>query len=262
MGNGSPVPGAERAWFRGIFSTNHRGVDGMIRLFGGRHRKSLIDNKDAPIAETRYVVVDTELTGLNKRKDAIVSVGAVRMTGGRIDLGSAFSRLVSPRTALTAESVVIHEITPSEVAAEPAIGAVLAEFLDFCGNDVLVGYCVSIDLAFITRELKRLRREPLPNAAVDTAVVIEWLRKRMKSHRCLAVRQEFTKLYDLARCFGITVNGAHKALMDAYITAQLFQRMLPLLQQLGIETVGELVKIGDPYKGGDRFRQSGEISNL
>ena len=43
------------------------------------------------------VVVDTELTGLDEKKDSIVSIGAVRMTGGRIELGDMFYRLVSPR---------------------------------------------------------------------------------------------------------------------------------------------------------------------
>ena len=52
--------------------------------------------------ECPYVVVDTELTGLDEKKDSIVSIGAVRMTGGRIELGDMFYRLVSPRTQLTA----------------------------------------------------------------------------------------------------------------------------------------------------------------
>ena len=155
-----------------------RSVNLMVNLFG-RNKKPGLDSK-TPITEVRYVAVDTELTGLDENKDSIVSVGAMRMTGGRIDLGETFYRLVSPRTELTAASVVIHEIMPSEVVASPVIEPVLAEFLEFCGTDVLVGHFISIDLAFLNREMKRLRGHTIPNAVLDTFSIYEWLRKRQK----------------------------------------------------------------------------------
>ena len=40
------------------------------------------------------------------------------MNGGRIDLGDTFYRLVNPETSLTAESVIIHEITPGRGRAK------------------------------------------------------------------------------------------------------------------------------------------------
>ena len=139
----------------------------MLGLFEKRENKLGID-PHTPITDVRYVVVDTELTGLDEKRDSIVSIGAVRMTGGKINIGDTFYRLVSPRTELTAASVVIHEIMPSDVAASPAIGPVLEEFLDFCGESVLVGHFISIDLAFLNREMKRLRSAAIRNRAVDT----------------------------------------------------------------------------------------------
>jgi DNA polymerase-3 subunit epsilon len=218
--------------------------------------------EETSITDVRYVVVDTELTGLNERKDSIVSVGAVRMTGGSIGLGSAFSRLVSPGSGLSPASIMIHEITPSDVVLKPNIDTVLTEFMEFCGDAVLVGHFISIDLAFINRELKRMRGAPLANAAVDTCSLYEWLRKRLAAPGCPSPPNDSRKLYDLAKCFGIEVSGAHKALMDAFMTAQLFQRLLPLLTKAGVRSAGELVRIGSPFKGGDRFKLSGEISNF
>jgi DNA polymerase-3 subunit epsilon len=232
----------------------------MFNLFE-RKKKPGIDIK-TPINDVRYVAVDTELTGLDENKDSIVSIGAVRMTGGRIDLGETFYRLVSPRTELTAASVVIHEIMPSEVVASPGIEPVLAEFLEFCGTDVLVGHFISIDLAFLNREMKRLRGHEIPNAVVDTFSIYEWLRERQKSRDCFATPLAGFRLYDIVKCFGIPVNGAHNAIMDAYTTAQLFQRFLPLLTESGARDIGDLLNIGIPFEGGDRFRLSGEISNF
>jgi DNA polymerase-3 subunit epsilon len=232
----------------------------MLSLFE-RKKKSGIDER-MPIADVRYVVLDTELTGLDERKDSIVSIGAIRMTGGRIDLGDTFYRLVSPRTELTAASVVIHEITPSEVAASPGIDSVLAEFLEFCGNDVLIGHFISIDLSFLNREMKRLKGSELPNRVIDTFSVYEWLRKRQKGRDCFANPLAGYRLSDIVKCFGIEVNGAHNAMKDAFTTAQLFQRFIPLLSEAGAKDIGDLIKLGIPFKGGDQFGLTGDFSNF
>ena len=100
-----------------------------------------------PIGQSRYVVMDTELTGLDVKKDSIVSVGAVAMVGGRIILGETFYEMVSPETALRSESIVVHGIMPSEVVGKPSIGAVLDDFLKFCEGAVVVGHFLSLDLA-------------------------------------------------------------------------------------------------------------------
>ena len=237
-----------------------RSVNLMVNLFG-RNKKPGLDSK-TPITEVRYVAIDTELTGLDENKDSIVSVGAMRMTGGRIDLGATFYRLVSPRTELTAASVVIHEIMPSEVVASPVIEPVLAELLEFCGTDVLVGHFISIDLAFLNREMKRLRGHTLPNAVIDTFSIYEWLRKRQKCRDFVSTSVGGCRLSEISECFGIPASGAHNALMDAFATAQLFQRFLPLLIEAGAKDIGDLLKIGTPFKGGDRFRLSGEFSDF
>ena len=232
----------------------------MFSLIEGKKKFSI--DEHTPITDVRYVVVDTELTGLDENRDSIVSIGAVRMTGGKIDIGDTFYRLVSPRTELTAASVVIHEITPSDVVMSPMIGPVLEEFLEFCGADVLIGHFISIDLAFLNREMKRLRKAAIRNRVVDTFSIYEWLRKRGKAQDCLATPLTGYRLYDIARCFGVPVNGAHNAIMDAYATAQLFQRFLPLLAEAGAGDIGDLLKIGIPFEGGDRFGLTGEITNF
>lgn len=234
----------------------------MLGLLKSRTRTARTADEYAPIAEARYVVVDTELTGLDGKKDSIVSLGAVRMAGGRLDVGNTFYRLVSPESKLSAKSIVIHEITPSDVAAKPAIGAVLRDFTEFCGDDIVVGHFVSIDLEFINRELLRTRGSALANRVVDTFSVYEWLRKRSASRTGEAPRQTSFRLYDIVKEFAIPVNGAHNALMDAFITAQLFQRFIPLLAGMGAVELGELLRIGSPFKGGDRFRLTGEFGNF
>lgn len=218
--------------------------------------------RNTPISDIRYVVIDTELTGLNERKDSIISIGAVRMSGMRIELGNTFHRLVKPVAGFKPESVVIHGITPSDVRSQPGIKPILSEFLQFCGDDIIVGHCVSIDLRFLGREMKRSLGGSMQNTAIDTFRVYEWLCRKTAREGCFSAIPRDASLYAIAKCFGITVRGAHDALIDAYITAQLFQRFFPVLLDTGVQQIADLIEIGNPEKGGGAFKLTGEISNL
>ncbi|HWR71738.1 MAG TPA: 3'-5' exonuclease [Nitrospirota bacterium] len=199
-----------------------------------------------PIDEACYVVLDTELTGLDVKRDSIVSLGAIMMTGGRIVLGKTLERMVSPETALSSESVLVHGITPSECADKPSIGNVLEELESFCAGCVLVGHFLSLDLAVLNREFKRTFRRTLGNPAVDTWRIHDWVRRQTD----LAARDfgddAERDLFTLAKKHHIPVAKAHDALGDAFITAQLFQRFLRSLPSLGVRTLKELLKIGRP----------------
>ncbi len=199
------------------------------------------------LEDTRFVVFDTELTGLKLRKDSIVSIGAVKMAGGRIHLGDYFYRLVKPETALTGKSVLIHEITPEEVATCPDIETLLPEFLEFCRDSVLVGHFISVDLGFVDKELKRLYGRTLQCPAIDTQRVYRWL-SQQRENGCAYHEQKVEELdlTALAARYRIPVARAHNALDDAYVTAQLFQRFLTELPGAGIRTVADLIRIGKP----------------
>lgn len=214
-------------------------------MFLGKHIDS-DQNIDlsTPIELANYVVFDTELTGLNFKKDSIVSLGALKMTGRRINLGDHYYRIVEPRTELTGNSVVIHGITPSEASDWPDIKMILPEFLDFCGNSIIVGHFVSVDLNFINREMKRLYGSHLLNSAVDTFKMYQWIRQ-MEEKVCAyhGGLSEVTDLVSIAKKYDIPISQAHNALDDAFITAQLLQRFISLLPKFGVKTVRDLMRI-------------------
>ncbi len=205
------------------------------------------------VAEARYVVLDTELTGLDDRKDDIVSIGALRMRGGKIEVGGAFHELVNPSAVLDGRSVVIHGIMPSQVDTKPPIAVVLATFLSYVGDAVLVGHCVAIDLAFLNREARRLTGGSFRNPVVDTLSLYGWLRHRFADAPAFSAALPGLSLFELARLFEIPVAEGHTALGDAYITAQLFQRFLPLLEEAGIRDLRSLLRVGDPVRQEENF---------
>jgi DNA polymerase-3 subunit epsilon len=203
---------------------------------------------DLPIPELRFTVLDTELTGLDGRRDDIISIGALHMQGSRIELGSAFQVLVKPQALLDGRTVVIHGITPSELEARPSIDMVLASFAEYVAGTVLVGHCLSLDLGFLNRDAKRSRRAPFRNASVDTLSLYGWLRRRSAEHPAFSLDLPGPSLYDLAAAFEIPVEAAHSAIGDAYVTAQLFQRFLPLLLQGGVQDLAGLRRVGNPKR--------------
>jgi DNA polymerase-3 subunit epsilon len=220
-------------------------------------------DKKLPLKKAAYVFIDTELTGLNERTDSIISIGALKMAEGRIEIGNSFYSLVNPKSKIGNESIFIHTITPSEVKGERAIEEVLKEFLQFCSHDVLVGHCMPIDLSFINKELKKSLGLTLSNPTLDTFTLYNWLWGKWSSEPGFVLSPQHIDLYEMADAFGIPFTGAHNALMDAFITSQVFQRFLPWLERSGINYLEDLLRIGNPFKGGEnRFSLPAQINNL
>lgn len=210
-----------------------------------------------PLDEVRFTVLDTELTGLDDLKDDIVSIGALHMQGGRIPLGDTFNELVKPSANLDGRTVVVHRITPSQLEEMPPIQEVLGPLLAYLEGTVVVGHFIALDLAFLNREARRWRGAPLKHRAVDTLSLYGWLRRRQADHPAFALESHSPTLFDLARAFEIPVEAAHTALGDAYVTAQLLQRLLPLLAQAGIENLGGLCRVGDPRRQSEHLGTGG-----
>ena len=226
----------------------------MIDFMQFRKNRAMRPDPQVEISEASFTVLDTELTGLDERKDSLVSVGAVRMTGGRVDLGRSFYKLINPEAKLTESSVVIHRITPGEVCEKPPVSSVLSDLMDFIESDILVGFCISIDMEFLNRDAKRCLGRLIRNNVLDIKPLYEWAigREERKNGTAVTVPPRY-RLYDIAKHYGIEMSNAHNAIMDAFVTAQIFQRFIPVFAGAGITRVGDLMKLSDRLKGGDRF---------
>ena len=117
-----------------------------------------LPHKHTPISDLRFVVFDTETTGLEEKKgDRLLSIGAIGMKGYRVDLNDTFYAVVNPDNhCAPAETVKVHFITPSETIAAPSVEEVLPKFLEFIKADVLVAHHALFDIGFIGSEMKRL----------------------------------------------------------------------------------------------------------
>ena len=199
------------------------------------------------IEETNFVAFDTELTGLDFKRDAIISIGAVKLRGTTIYPGSTFYRLVKPECELKHKSVVVHELTHTDLECAEDLLNVLRDFVEFIGGAVLIGHFVHIDLNFVNRPLEEAFGVSLANRALDTSTLHDWLAandSRFARHYQGMTMQ--SDLFSMAKKYGVDGGKAHNAFSDAYITAQLFQRFAPFLPACGINNLKELLKIARP----------------
>ena len=75
--------------------------------------------------------------------------------------------------------------------------------------------------------MKRLQGRKFRQPVADTLQVHEWMQDQSRGSRGQYDACEENKdLFSLAKKYHIQVSAAHNALMDAFITAQLFQRFL------------------------------------
>ena len=205
---------------------------------------------DAPFpAETRlealrYVVVDTELTSLDSLSNRILSIGAIAMEGGKIRLGEQFYCVVDPGVPVPVETILIHGLRPIDVIEGKSPNDALAEFLHFSQGAVLVGHFISIDLAALKKELPS-EAQVLDRPALDTARIQRWLDMRRNAYQeDRGHHVESVDLASLAMRYKLEVREAHHALYDAFLTAQLWQRLMAELALRKVRTWGELMRIG------------------
>ena len=184
---------------------------------------------DTPLAALAYTVFDTETTGLDPAGgDEILQIGAARIVNGRLLRQEAFEQLVDPGRGIPAAGIPIHGITPDMLRGQPRIAQVLPAFYAFARDTVLVAHNAAFDLRFLQlKEAATGVRFEQP--VLDTLLLSALVHPQQESHRLEAIAERF----------GVPVIGRHTALGDALVTAEVFLKLLPLLQGLGITTLGQ-----------------------
>ena len=196
-------------------------------LFRASARHHTLD--DRLLSELDYTVFDTETTGLEPSNgDEIIQIGATRIVNRRLLVHEVFDQLVDPRRHLPEASVKIHGITPEMLVGQPDIGKVLPQFRAFCADTVVVAHNAAFDMRFL--QLKEASTGVVFDMPVlDTLLLSAVLHPNQESHRLEAIAERL----------GVIIVGRHTALGDAFVTGEVFLKMVPLLAEMGIHTLGQ-----------------------
>ena len=170
-----------------------------------------------------YVSLDTETTGLDAEKDAIIEIAAVQFRDGKtLD---TWSTLVNPNRPVPRKIQRITHITPQDVKGAPVISDVAAPLVRFLQDHTIIGHSVGFDLAFL-----REHGVPLTNPSIDTFALATVLLPE-------ATRYSLPALADL---LGIKLEQHHRALADALATKDLFLALIDRGLQMDLSVLQEI----------------------
>jgi DNA polymerase-3 subunit epsilon len=148
----------------------------MFRIIKNYFNKKNLKNKDFLFlfdenTDKEYVCFDCETTGLDPKKDDIISIGAVIIKNNTIVASKKFVKFVKPKTKLQAEAIKIHHIRECDLKDAEDINTVIDEFLNFIGNRTLVGYFLEFDIAMINKYVKPKLGITLPNKILEVSAI-------------------------------------------------------------------------------------------
>jgi DNA polymerase-3 subunit epsilon len=190
--------------------------------------------RSTPWSEARWCAVDFELTGLDPRRDQVVSFGAIPIDAGRVQLGRAVSGLVRPTRESGEAAIRVHGIRAVDLSGAPTLADAVGGLIRALTGRGLVLHVAAIDRPFLKRALRQAGVR-LRGPVIDTEVLGRlWLHERegRLRHRL--------GLGELAAALGLPLERPHDALGDALTTAQAFIALATHLSAREVETVGSL----------------------
>ena len=206
-------------------------------------------DQNRPVAEFDYVVFDTELTGLNRRHDFIISIGAVKIRNLKILPGETFHTYVHPPHNNPTDSTLIHRITPQQLEQAPHISQVLPEFLQFCGPSLLVGHYVDMDVTFVNKAARKLFYSKINNPCIDTLRLAQvYTETTWENYLDRFNYQVSYNLADLCSEYNLPAFSSHDALQDALQTAYLFIYLVKQLERHDYTTLKDLFNAGKSWR--------------
>ncbi|MDO9136811.1 MAG: 3'-5' exonuclease [Lutibacter sp.] len=190
-------------------------------IFWKEYSKKFKQKQPKSFENTRFVIFDTETTGLDIYNDRILSIGAIGIFNHNIDVADSFE-IYLKQEAFKAETVEIHGILKEGKLSKISEAEAIENFMTYIGNAVLVAHHTAFDIEMINAALKRMDLPKLKNKTIDTGILYKKLEGKKDSHFNLDV---------LSSEFNIPKHDRHTAAGDAFITALLFLKIVSKLKK-------------------------------
>ena len=198
------------------------------------------------MSAVRFVVLDTETTGLDPRRDRIVTIGAIGVQDGEILLEDSFEALL--KVEHNTSAVTVHGVTRDDSRRGLDEPEALRLFLDYLRDGVIVGHHIQHDVETLSVGYERHFGFRLENQSLDTMDLTLHLEKDGAFAGQERIRS--FSLDALCGLFGVVPHDRHTAPGDAFLTALVFQRLLRLAARHGRTTLGRLAEPWTPEAEG------------
>ena len=189
--------------------------------------KDYIDHfKNKPsqqINKVRFIVFDTETTGLDMNIDRILAIGAISIFESKMDVGDSLE-IYLKQEIFNVDSVEIHGILKEGNTVKHTEQEAIISFLEYTKNAVLVAHYAAFDVAMINSGLKRMGLPKLKNKVLDTGMLFR------KTNLCKNKKKHYS-LDQLCDTFNLKKHDRHTASGDAFLTGLIFLKILSNLKK-------------------------------
>lgn len=168
---------------------------------------SLFENIDS------YTIIDLETTGLDSKNDKIIELAAIKVRNNKII--SEYSQLINPGIEIDDYIINLTKIDNSMLETMPSLETKLEEYLNFIGNDVILGHNINFDINFIYDYSIKILNKPFKNNYIDTLRI---------SKKTITDIENY-KLKTLSKKLGVNYENAHRALNDCIITYNVYNKL-------------------------------------
>ena len=193
--------------------------------------KDIITNSKNQNLDDTYVVFDLETTGFSPDKNKIIEIGAVKVVHGEIT--ERFSTFVNPEVPIPYRIEELTSIRDDMVIDAPKIETILPQFMEFCGDAIMVAHNADFDMSFIIKNCERQGIEK-EFTIIDTVALA----------RILLPQLNRFKLDTVAKALGVSLENHHRAVDDAGCTAEIFVKFVKMLHDRGMETLDQVNQMG------------------
>ncbi|OUQ80618.1 PolC-type DNA polymerase III [Flavonifractor sp. An100] len=173
------------------------------------------------------VCFDIETTGLNKKYEVIIEIGAVVLKNGEIT--DRFNTFVSPGRILSPEIIGLTGITDEMLVGAPSQEEALRAFLDFAGDRPLAAHNAEFDMGFIAAGCRKYGI-PFENPSVDSLILAQNLLPDLGKY----------KLDIVAEHLHLPAFNHHRASDDAATVAYMLPPFFRMMEELGLHHLGEI----------------------
>jgi len=162
----------------------------------------------------RYVILNTETTGLNPKKDVILSFGALGVINDVIKIGDNFEVVILQYKYLHDNGLSNEFLIESKLPKLTEYQAIQG-LVEYIGNAVLVGHRIHFDIEMINDALEKMECGKLKNEALDVEIM----------HQKLMDASKHFTLDDLVKHYKLPHADRNSASDDAYSIALLFLKL-------------------------------------
>ena len=175
-----------------------------------------------------FVCFDCETTGLNRKKDRIITLSAIKIVKNEVQTSQSLNLVIKQDNEISAESIEVHQIRNMDV--ENSEGLYFDEFeaikvfLEFIRGATLVGYYLEFDVAMVNRVIKPYLGMGLPNPQIEVSGM--YYQHAMQNYKRSCIEPNIDLSFDaILKSLEIPNLGQHDAFSDALMTSLIFVKL-------------------------------------